>query len=183
MDAPAPTSSSVLAQRQDGLDPLHVTGPQAVWMPPDQMRRYQWNKVIGGLLVSVIFIGWLTLQWSNPAMRTLAITLIAVTGWVVIRSMLDDVRRGRGRQITITDGVLHVTSPTGASQFRLADVALAQWRQDNQPGLWFYDQHRQPLAHLDTVFLDDQVQARNFLGWARQHADLPFEVRWPKTLD
>jgi len=154
-----------------------------MWLPPNLMHRYQWNKVIGGLLVSVIFIGWLILQGSNPAMRILAITLIVVTCWVVIRSMLDDTRRNRGRQITLADGVMRITTPDGTSPIRLADVALAQWCQNDPPGLWFYDQQHQPLAHLDTVFLADQTQARNFLGWARQHADLPFEVRWPKTLD
>ncbi len=162
-----------------------------LWLPPTRLRRYQLNKAIGGALVTAIFVGWLILQWSNPVMRVLACVLIATTAWVVIASIIDDRARARGRQIAINATTLRVTTPDAPDNpdapnvsldIRLADITQAHWREDDQPGLWLFGRDDRVLAHLDTNFLADQAETRAFLGWARQHADLPFEVRWPQTL-
>lgn len=152
-----------------------------LWLPPHRIARYQWSKVIGGLVVCLIFSGWLVLQWSNPVMRWLAGGLIAVTVWVVGASIAADLRRGRGRQVAIVGGQVIVTTPGGTTSTCLAHVADAQWRDQNQPGLWLFDAQGQVLARLDTDLLADQAEARSFLRWARQRADLPFQVRWPDT--
>ncbi len=154
---------------------------QNLWLPPARLRRYEWNKVIGGLLACTIFAGWLVLQWSNPVMRLVSLLLITVTAWVVVSSIRDDRRHSHGRQIALTHDILSITMPDATTPVRLADVALAQWRDDDQPGLWFYGTDNRVLAHLDTDFLADQEQARRFLRWARQLTPLPFDVRWPHT--
>jgi len=152
---------------------------QNLWLPPHRLRRYQWAKMIGGLLLTGIFAGWMVLQGSNTVMRLVAGLLIGTTVWVVIKSMVDDRRRGRGRQIEIINGRLLVTTPSRVTQTNLDDVADAQWRNDNRPGLWLYNRNGQILAHLDRDFLIDQAEARSFLGWARKRVNMPFGVRWP----
>lgn len=160
---------------------LHLAREDDLWLPPRRLRRYQWNKVVGGCLMSMIFVGWLLLQWSNPTMRLVAGGLICVTGWVLIQSITNDCRRDRGRQVKIADGELMVTAPHGMTQIRLDQVAQARWDEDSHPGLWLYDTNGRTLIHIDAHFLPDQAEARSFLGWARKHADLPFDVHWPVT--
>ncbi len=150
-----------------------------LWLPPRQMRRYQRNKIIVGLLVSAIFVGWLTLQWSSPIMRLVSAGLVAVTLWTMIQSTANDRRRTNGRQVKVSDGQWVVTTPDQVVQLRLADVAMARWRDDDDPGLWLYDAAGQLLVHLDTDFLADQAEARNFLGWVRRQSEIPFDVEWP----
>jgi len=159
----------------------HPPSPLAVWLSPERLRQYQWNKAIGGLLISMIFAGWLVLQWSNPVMRLLAATLIAMTLWIVTHSILEDLKRHRGRRIAIADGVLSITTPEGHTEVRLAEVSHAQWQDDPQPSLGFYNHRQQKMAGLDEAFLSDQAEARAFLEWARNQADLSFQVCWPDT--
>jgi hypothetical protein len=146
------------------------------------MLRYQWYKVIGGALMGVIFAGWLAVLGSSIAMRSVGIGLIAVTAWVVIQSIRDDLARGSNRQLAITNGQLRICTPRSDTQVLLTDVAQACWRDDNNPGLWLYNHRGESIAHIDTVFLASQAEARMFLGWARRQAELPFPVRWPQAL-
>jgi len=154
---------------------------QYLWLPPKLLRRYQGYKIVVGLLVIMIFMGWLLIQWSNITMRLVAGSLTLVTLWVVITSIVDDLMRQRGRQLAIEPGVLKVTKPQGTTRVPLAKIATAQWRHDTQAqaGLWLLDQHDAVLAHLDTAFLADQDEARTFLSWARGRAALPCKVHWP----
>ena len=156
---------------------------QNLWLPPAQMARYQWVKIGGGLLMIMIFIGWLIIQWSNPAMRWFAITLLTITSWVVITSCIDDRTRMRGRQLSIDHHRMVVTKPNEQIDINLSDVAYAQWRDDDihTAGLWLFDHSDRELAHLDLDFLGDQSEACSFLKWARQRTDFSFDVRWPAT--
>jgi hypothetical protein len=156
------------------------------WLPATRLRRYQWQKGVGALFMAGIFGGWLVIQWSNPVVRLLSVGLIGVTAWVLWRSVVDDLDRARGRQVTVTRATIRVTTPQGATQARFRDVAVARWVDvtdvpadaRERAGLWLYDRHGQPLVQLDTRILADEPEARAFLGWARRRADLGFEVRW-----
>lgn len=173
------TASAESRQPAEATRPTHSTDESKLWLPPRQIRRYQRNKIIGGLIITVIFAGWLVLQWSNVVMRLVALGLIATTLWVVIESILDDLRRGHGRQIEIVGGRLLITDADKVTTVSFADVAAATWHDESMPGLYLYDGQGQTLAHLDSHFLADQAEARCFLGWSRQRAQLPFKVQWP----
>jgi len=165
------------------LNPASTNDENNLWLPPRRMRQYQWMKVVGGLLIVMIFIGWLILQGSDPVIRTMTIGLIFVTLWVVVRSITDDQKRNRGRQIEISNHQLTVTLPHGTTTFSFSQVVDALWKDDWQddacPGLTFYNGDGQSLVHLDNDFLADQAEARRFLHWIREHTNLPFKVRWP----
>lgn len=157
--------------------------PLVVWLPPERMRRYEWAKVIGAILVMTIFAGWLLIQWSNPFMRLLAMALLLMTAWITGKSILIDILRMRGRRLAVcpAENLLHVTQPQGATAVRLAEVAQGQWRDQTQEatGLWLLDNQGQTLVHLDSAFLADEAEARTFLNWLRQHTAAGFDVRWP----
>jgi len=155
----------------------------SLWLSPRRLRKYQWAKVVGATLMSAIFIGWLIIQWSNPAMRFLAIGLILVTAFVVFTSVMDDVSRSHGRQLRIDADAITITTPESQTHVRLADIARGEWREDalDTAGLWLFDHNNRQLAHLDLNFVGDQDEARAFLHWARQRADLNFNVIWPST--
>ena len=146
------------------------------------MRRYQWYKVIGGGLMGAIFAGWLAVLGSSVALRTVGIGLIAVTAWVVVQSIRDDLARGRNRQLAITDGQIRIHTPSGNTHVPLTDIAQACWQDNGDPGLWLYNHRGESIAHIDTTFLANQAEARMFLGWARRRAELPFPVRWPQAM-
>ena len=150
-------------------------------MPPRRLWRYQVAKATGGLIAAGIFAGWLLVHWSNVAMRLLAATLLGVTAWATAWSILDDAARARGRQVAIRPGELILTTPGSRRLVSLPDVAWAQWRHDSasDAGLWLYDSKGEVLAHLDENILADEAEAREFLGWARKRAELPFNVQWP----
>lgn len=154
---------------------------RGLWLPPRLMWRYQWYKAGGGLLVCAIFAGWLLIQWSSPGMRWLSMALIAGTAWIVAISIIEDRRRSRGRQIAARDGTITVTTPQSVTRVSLADVAEIRWQDDTPPGLWLHGHSGEVLAHLDTDFLATQEEARSFLGWLRQQADLNVRVRWPEA--
>ena len=156
-----------------------------LWLPPRRMLRYQWSKAVGGLLMGAIFAGWLVIQWSNPAMRWLAIALLVITAWVVIASCIADRVRAYGRQLAIDGADLLFATPDEEKRIAMDSIAYAQWREDElaTAGLWLFDRQGGVLAHLDLRFLGDQDEARTFLHWARQRADLPFEVRWPEPYE
>ena len=163
------------------------------------MRRYQWSKALGGLVFAGIFAGWMVLEWSSPMMRVIAGVLMVVTLWVTTASVLIDAARSRGRQLTLSAGRLDITTPGAPATPRapgtpatsesvtLADVAYARWRDGmsdvdgGAAGLVFFDHNDRPLARLDNVFLRDEAEARAFVGWLREHAEIIFEVRWPKV--
>jgi hypothetical protein len=155
-----------------------------LWLPPRHLRRYQRAKLLGGTLVVAIFAGWLYLQWSNLAMRLVAIALILATAWVVLSSMLADANRARGRQIAVEGDKLRVTRPEGETLVTLADAASAEWRDEpiGRAGLWLLDARGQSLAHLDAALLADQAEARVFLGWLRDRTGITLPTRWPATL-
>jgi hypothetical protein len=168
--------------------PTPNPGVTHLWMPPARLRRYQWSKLIGGALVGSIFAGWLVLQWSSPAMRVLAVALIAVTAWVVVHSWLTDARRARGRQVTLsrpTSGSgpisIRITEPGLDNTVPLERINRARWRddQDSDAGLWLLGQNQEALVHLDLSFLADEVEARSFLGWLRRCSDAPIPADWP----
>lgn len=163
------------------LQPAAAGDESRLWMPPRRLWKYQGAKIVGTTVIAAIFVGWLTIQWSSPAMRVLAGALLAMTLWVLIVSIRDDLIRSRGRQIFLHAGVLEIIAPQAAHSLPLHEIAWAQWREDDADaaGLWLFGRSGQPLAHLDTAFLADQSEARAFLRWARQRASLDFEVRWP----
>lgn len=163
---------------------LRVPSPHAeadLWLPPRRMRRYQLAKLGGAAVVSLIFTGWLVLQWSSPVMRVVAGSLLLLTLWITFRSIVVDAARARGRQLRLDNQRLTITRPDGSTVVPVADIASATWDEETTAtmGLWLYNAQGQPLAHLDSDFLADQAEARAFLSWARRHANLNFPVRWP----
>ncbi|MBI1336631.1 MAG: hypothetical protein GC164_06685 [Phycisphaera sp.] len=152
-----------------------------LWLPPRRMRRYQLAKVGGALVVTLIFVGWLVLQWSNPAMRYLTLALLAITLWVTLASILGDLARSRGRQLRIAGGKMTVKLGEQLTTISLEKIFRGQWREDayDTAGLWLIDQNGATLAHLDTGYLADQDEARAFLRWARQRAKFDFPIQWP----
>ena len=171
-----------------------------LWLPPTRLRQYVRARLLGAIGMAAIFTFWLVLQWSNPAMRYASMALIGVTAWITWVSIAGDVRRSRSRQVEVVCDLaacglarddanshetksLHITSPTGDARFHIADVKDAQWREDTDAaaGLWLYDVSGKSLAHLDLNYIGDQDEARLFLRWPRQRADLTFDVRWPAT--
>lgn len=152
------------------------------------MVWYQWGKIATGILMALTFTGWMILQWSSPLARTAIASLILVTTWVVVSSVLSDARRMRGRELSLKPTVndphhltLHITQPGDSQTLDLSQVSTAQWRDDtaDDTGLWFYDDHNNPLAHLNNDFLADQAEARLFLRWLRTSSTTNFPVRWP----
>ncbi len=152
-----------------------------LWLPPRRMLRYQIAKFLGALVVAGIFVGWLVIQWSNPVMRVLTLMLLALTVWVTLASILGDFFHGRGRQLALRQGQLTLRVGPLNTVLPLSRIALARWREDDYhtAGLWLLDRDEKPLAHLDLDFLADQDEARAFLRWARQRAELNFPVHWP----
>jgi hypothetical protein len=152
-----------------------------LWMPPGRMQQYHLARAIGGTLAAVIFVGWLLIQWSNPVMRLFACALVVMTAWITVQAIAADIRRSRGRQISLSGGVMTVTTQADQNCVALADVVLAQWHDEpaEKIGLWLIDDQDNVLAHLDERFLADQAEGRAFLQWARAHDRLDFPVRWP----
>ena len=161
------------------------TGQSVLWLPPEQMKRYHRVRIGGGALLALIFLGWMVLQWSNPVMRWLAGGLAAVTVWITAAAVWRDVRRGRGRQITliVQPAAFIIDTPGRHQRIDVNRIARAEWREetDDAVGLWLFDAEGTVLAHLDAAFLADQAEARTFLAWARRYVDLPFAVHWPET--
>lgn len=151
-----------------------------LWLPPRGLRRYQLAKALGGALVLLIFAGWLFIQWSNLAMRWLAIALILITLYVVIVSITGDRRRARGRQISIEGQALNVTTPEGTASVPLPEVAMAEWS-DQPPedaGLRLLGPAGQRLVRVDHAFLADETEARAFVGWVRDRTGITLRTRW-----
>ncbi len=182
------------------IQPAPAADERHLWLPPGRLRQYVRARLLGAVGMAAIFAFWLVLQWSNPTMRYGSMALIGLTAWITWVSIAGDIRRGRRRQVEVVTeplqgGVatgecanpvapcLRITTPAGVSQFRIADVKDAQWREDTDAaaGLWFYDVNGKPLAHLDLNYIGDQDEARSFLRWLRQRVEVGFEVRWPVT--
>ncbi len=151
------------------------------WMSRQRLMTYQRNKALGGRLIGAVFIGWLWLQWSNPVMRVVAICLTGLTIWMTTSSIVSDLRRAKGRALSLIGQSLYIARPdVDALTLPLESIARAHWR-ENSPqtlGLWLFDKNEQVLIHLDDHFLESQDEARAFLGWARKYADLNFQVTW-----
>lgn len=171
----------------------HASTERAVaFLPPERMVRYQWAKLIGGAFFVAIFSGWLFIQWSNLLMRAIAATLVLLTVWQTLRSVVADTLRSRGRLIELTwspgggrdDAVLRITTPERVSLIPVCDIASARWsdEDDHTFGLVLLDRQGGQLAHLDAWFVDHQEEARTLLNWARQHTRFEFPVHWPQTV-
>ncbi len=152
------------------------------WLPPERMRRYQWAKVVGGVLVGVIFSGWLFLQWSNPVMRIVAIGLILMTAWIIASSIITDLHRSRGRQLSIEDDALIIETGSETSCIALDEISRAEWHEEppERAGLLLLDSEGESMALIDRYFLADQTEALAFVHWARERAPFNFEIRWPQ---
>ncbi len=179
-DAPPATSRGAVPPAKDP--------EKLLWMPPKRLRRYQWQKVLAGALVSVIFLGWLAIQWSSPLVRTMSLLLLGVTAWVVVRSIADDAARSHGRQIALIPGpspALEIATPHSLVRVPLHNVHEAQWCEEplEQAGLWLFDEHHRALGHLDSAFFADQLEACAFLRWARRQVHIDFPVRWPQPVN
>lgn len=179
-DAPPATSRGAVPPAKDP--------EKLLWMPPKRLRRYQWQKVFAGALVSAIFLGWLVIQWSSLFVRTVSLLLLGVTAWVVARSIADDAARSRGRQIALIPGstpALEIVTPDAVAHLSLRDIHQAEWRDEpvEQAGLWLFDQQHHALGHLDPGFFTDQLEACAFLRWARRQVHMDFPVRWPQPVD
>jgi hypothetical protein len=162
------------------------TPQERLWMPPHRIRRYQWQKVVAAALVGAIFAGWLVIRWSSVPQRVFCFGLLAVTLWVLLRSVISDGARARTRQLGVCEqgaGVLRITGPTGTLHIGVQEVSEARWldEPEDRAGLWLYDREQRPVAHLDRGYLSDQREACAFLGWARRSIDLKFPVIWPQT--
>lgn len=154
-------------------------GPQrVVYQPPALLARYQRAKLVGGLLFTAIFAGWLWLQWSNPWIRSLAVALVGLTAWITGASVLADRRRHAGRQIELAGDALLVTTPEGTRWIALGQIDHAVWTDDG--GMTFHGRDGRALAALDTALLADEEEARRFLGWLRRHAPTPWPVHWAR---
>ena len=116
-------------------------------------------------------------------MRFVAAALVLLTTWVTVASTISDRRRATGRQVRLEADTLSVTTPEGTTIVPLTDVSEAQWRSGavGETGLWLLGHDGRVLAHLDASFLAGEDEARAFVGWARQRAVLPFNVRWPSA--
>lgn len=145
------------------------------------MRSYAIARAIGGAIFAAIFVGWIFIQWSSPAMRIIGSSLVVITAWVTIVSIVRDTRRAEGRQITAKPGALEVTDHADVRTIRMVDVAVVKWQEDTAErfGLWFYDKDDNVLARLDENYLDGQAEARTFMGWMQARMELPFKVIWP----
>ena len=157
-----------------------------LWMPPRRLRDYARARVLGAVLFSLIFVGWMIIQWSSPVMRYGSMVLIGITAWVTAVSVLGDLRRARARQVAVntTDpATLEITTPQGTTRVALKDVASAAWRESTmeETGLWLYDGDGKLLAQIDGDTIVDQAEARVFLRWLRERVTVPFEVKWPAT--
>lgn len=151
-----------------------------LWMPPNRLKAYQRNKALGGVLFLAIFAIWLIVQWSNTSMRYITIALMGVTAWVTIVSVIIDQSRARGRQVAVVDGAMSISTPDGETKVNLNEVSYAEWNEESdEPGLRFFDNSRKVIAHIDMLTLDDEAEARTFVGWVRKQTQQSFEVHWP----
>lgn len=156
---------------------------QHQWLPVHRMRSYAIARVIGGALFAAIFVGWIFIQWSSPAMRIIASSLVVITVWVTLGTIIRDARRAAGRQITAKPGALEITNHDGMRTVRMTDVGRVAWQEESADtfGLWFYDTQDNVLARLDENYLDSEAEARTFIGWVHARMDVPFKVSWPRA--
>lgn len=151
-----------------------------LWLPPRRLKRYRASKIAAALLMAGIFAGWMVIQWSIPAMRYFAGALLIVTVWVLGASLIQDRRRDYGRQIAVVSGKLIVTSPQETRDIVLAQLHHGQWNEESA-GLCLLDSSDRTVANLDTDFLADENEARQFLHWLREQTDIALRVDWPAT--
>lgn len=154
---------------------------RVVWLPADRLRRYEWAKVVGAVFFVAIFSGWLFIQWSNPVMRVVASALLVLTATLTVGSIVGDLRRSRGREVAVVGDELELITPSGVTRVPLAAVRAIRWREDESPGLFFLGVGDKPLVVLDLDFLQDQSEARTFMGWLRQHSLARPDVQWPSV--
>ncbi len=169
---------------------------QDLWLPPRRMRRYHLNKILAAVLFCVLFAGWMYFQWADPILRLLPMGLALITVLVTGVTVIGEINRSRGRQITLEIGhsekgtpVLEVLTPEDKRRFELASVKRMVWQdgpdvieEGDEPdtrGLWLFDSTQQVLAHIDENLLADEEEARDFIGWLRRRTKLPCKVEWP----
>lgn len=140
------------------------------------MRRYEISKLMGALGFAAIFAGWIVLQWSSVPMRLAAAALMVVTLVVTGRTIIADRRRAAGRQVKVHDGQLTIVTPDQTATLALDDLARGRW--SPRRGLELLDNSARTLVTVDRGLLDDEREARAFLGWLRSQTDLALRVKW-----
>ncbi|MEX0774802.1 MAG: hypothetical protein WD042_03705 [Phycisphaeraceae bacterium] len=155
-------------------------GEDRLWLPPRRLRRYTWAKIVTSTIIAATFVGWMWLQWSSPMMRLAAPLLLVITCWVLVRSIAEDYKRARGRQIAVEGDTLEVTDAEQTCGIAMSRIAKGQWLDDpaDRRGLHLLDAEGKPLVHLNEAFLADEAEARAFLGWLRQQSQARFDVQW-----
>jgi hypothetical protein len=121
-----------------------------LWLPPGRMRRYHLNKILAAALFCALFAGWMFFQWANPIQRLLPMALAVITVLVTGLTVMSEITRARGRQITLKGGparsansakldtggaeadqgtpILEVMTPTDNRRFELASVKRMVWQ-------------------------------------------------------
>lgn len=153
----------------------------ALWLAPRRLRRYAIMKALGAAGFAAIFAGWMLIQWSNLAMRLAAAGLLTTTLVVTVRTIAADRRRAHGRQVAVMGDEggprrLKITTPDAAADLPLEALAAGRWRED--AGLDLLDAAGRTLATLDRGLVEDEHEARAFLGWLRAHSGLALRVKW-----
>jgi hypothetical protein len=155
---------------------------RTVWLPEDAMARYWRAKTVGGVLFAMIFLGWLVIQWSNPIMRWLAISLVLATAWMTWDSIRAERRRFVGRKISVTADDLRIEQADDTREVALSRVDHLQWIDEGDAkraaGLWCFDAQGNELLHMDQQLVANEREARSFLGWLRRETGLQAPVRW-----
>jgi hypothetical protein len=156
-------------------------GASAPWTPPRRASRHWWLKFAVGTVFTAAFAAWMIHRWSSGAIRVTAGVMAAATVLLTYRSLGDDLRRRRGKQVDLAAGVVYIANQQGRTVFRLEDVLFVQWRVDPEAaaGLWFFDREKKVLAHLDTEFVTDPAEARSLLDWLKRRGGVEVEARWP----
>jgi len=175
-----------MAQQQSkpGEPPARPDNGRHVWSAARSEQRDRMARLVGGAIGAAFVVVWMVVYWPNLTMRFVTLGLLIAIVWMVAPALFDNPATPPHGRIVIDDEYLQMESHQGdAIAVAWKDVALAQWRQD-QPekfGLWLFDADGHALAHLDATLLTNQSEARDFVKWARQLADLSFEIRWTQV--
>lgn len=155
-----------------------------VWPAARSEQRDRWARLVGGAIGATFLVVWMVVYWPNVTMRFVSLGLLIAIVWMMAPALFDNPDASPQGRIAIDDEYLQMESHQGdAIVVAWKDVASGQWRQD-QPeklGLWLFDGDGRVLAHLDATLLANQGEARAFVKWAGQLADLPFEIRWTQV--
>lgn len=165
-----------------GSDALPSAGAGHVWPLRRYSRRDRMVRVIGGSIVGGALLIWLNAYWHSSTMRFVSLGLLAAIVWLIAPVVFDQ-NRSTDRQITIDDYGLRLHTTHAEVTVAWHDIKHAQWRQDRPDkfGLWLFDGDESVLAHLDAKLLADQGEARAFIKWAKQLAEIRFDIQWTQV--